>query len=484
MNDKPVSILVIEEDPSTVIQVLSETNKIIGLSFYMTQAETLFEGFKLIDQQKFDVIILDLVLPDSWGTETFLKIKEKNNRKGTFIPILLLSEEEDEEGERIIYEEGACDFLVKKDITEKVISRAIIHAYKLKKTKDSLLESENRFERLVEAAQDLIFITDVDGRIKFVNRAFETILGRKKQDAIGSRLIDYVLPDDRQSFNSSIIQQMRTDEFCITFEVRVNTLKNEIKYIIFNCTPLKNEKGNVVGIAGIGHDVSSLKSLEQELIEKNRELNDFAYMVSHDLKNPIILIKSFLDTIRNDPSLLHEYYSMITDQSNRLIDFIDQLLKLSRAGKIIEDRIKIDMEILIRKVFVIQKVDNIPSELIMNSALPSIMGDPMKMEQVFTNIIQNSIRYSDKNKDKLIIEVDSILTDDTIIINIKDNGIGVEKQFLEKIFNAGFALRKDKSTGFGLAITRKIIEGHGGTITANSKGIDQGLGFCIELPRY
>ena len=484
MNDTPVSILVIEENPSTAMQVLSETDQIKGLSFYLTQAETLFEGFRTLDQQNFDVVIMDLVLPDSWGTETYLKLKEKNNRKGTFIPILLLADEEDDEGERIVFEEGACDFLVKKKVTEDMLSRAIMYAWKLKQTKDSLLESENRFERLVEAAQDLIFITDINGRIKFVNGAFEKILGRKKQEAIGSRLIDYVLPDDRQSFNSSIIQQMRTDEFCITFEVRVNTSNNEVKYIIFNCTPLKNEKGNVVGIAGIGHDVSSLKALEEELIDKNRELNDFAYMVSHDLKNPIILIKSFLDTIRNDPSMLQEYYSMITDQSNRLIDFIDQLLKLSRAGKIIEDQIKIDMEILIHKVHVIQKVEDVPSELVIKSPLSNIMGDPMKMEQVFTNIIQNSIRYSDRKKDKLIIEVDSQKTDDTIIINIRDNGIGVEKQFLEKIFNAGFALKKDKSTGFGLAITRKIVEGHGGTITANSEGKDKGLGFCIELPRY
>lgn len=484
MIDKPVSILVIEETPSTAMQILSEFDHIKGLPFYITQTETLFEGFKILDQQKFDVIIMDLVLPDSWGTETYLKLKEKNNRKGTFIPILLLSEEDDEECEKIVFEEGACDFLVKKDITQDMISRAIKYAYKLKQTKDSLLESENRFERLVEAAQDLIFITDVNGRIKFVNGAFEKILGKKKQDAIGSRLIDYVLPDDRQSFNSSIIQQMRTDEFCITFEVRVTTLSNEIKYIIFNCTPLKNEKGNVVGIAGIGHDISSLKSLEQELIDKNRELNDFAYMVSHDLKNPIILIKSFLDTIRSDPSMLQEYYSMITDQSNRLIDFIDQLLKLSRAGKIIEDRIKIDMEVLIRKVYIIQKTEDVPSELKIKSPLPNIMGDPMKIEQVFTNIIQNSFRYSDKNKDKLIIEVDAYIKDDTIIIRIKDNGIGVEKQFIEKIFNAGFALKKDKSTGFGLAISRKIIDGHGGTIIAKSDGKDQGLEFSIELPRY
>ncbi len=484
MNDKPISILVIEENPSTAMQVLSQMDQIKGLPFYVTQVETLFEGFKILDQQKFDVITMDLVLPDTWGTETYLKLKEKNNRKGTFIPILLMSEEDDEECEKIVFDEGACDFLVKKNISADMLSRTIMYAYKLKQTKDSLQESENRFERLVEAAQDLIFITDINGRIKFVNGAFEKILGRNKQEAIGSRFIDYVLPDDRQSFNSSIIQQMRTDEFCVTFEVRVNTLKNEVKFIIFNCTPLKNEKGNVVGIAGIGHDVSSLKSLEQELIARNRELNDFAYMVSHDLKNPIILIKSFLDTIKSDPSMLQEYYSLITDQSNRLINFIDQLLKLSRAGKIIEDRIKIDMEVLIRKVYIIQKSDDIPSELTIKSPIPGIMGDPMKIEQVFTNIIQNSFRYSDKNKDKLIIEVDSHKNEDTIIINIKDNGIGVERQFIEKIFNAGFALKKDKSTGFGLAISRKIVEGHGGTITAMSSGKDQGLEFAIELPRY
>lgn len=484
MNEKPVSILIIEEKPSSAMQVLSQMDEIKGLSFYTTHVETLFEGFKILDQENFEIIIIDLVLPDSWGTETFLKLKEKNNSKGTFIPMLLLSEAEDDECERIVFAEGACDYIVKKNITRDLISRAIMYAYKLKEAKDSLSESENRFERLVEAAQDLIFITDNDGRIKFVNGAFEKILGRKKREAIGSRLIEYILPDDRQSFNSSIVQQMRTDEFCITFEVRVNTSDNDVKHLIFNCTPLKNEKGNVIGIAGIGHDVSSLKNLERELIDKNRELNDFAYMVSHDLKNPIILIKSFLETVKNDPSLLNEYYERITGQSDRLIDFIDQLLNLSRAGKIIEDRIKIDLGILLREVYAIQKVGDVSSSLMINSPLPDIMGDPLKMEQVFSNIIQNSIRYSDKNKEKLIIEVEAEKKDDTISISIKDNGIGVEKQFTEKIFNAGFALKRDKSTGFGLAITRKIIEGHGGTITARSEGKDRGLEFVIELPRY
>ena len=221
--------------------------------------------------------------------------------------------------------------------------------------------------------------------------------------------------------------------------------------------------------------------LQNNLIKKNKELDDFAYKVSHDLKNPIQIIKGFLENIKKDPSNFDKFYPMIISRANNLLLFINRILQLSKSGKAIGSKVQIDPEELLQIVFIPINKNNFPTKLIVNSSNLTIWGCPHGMEQVFINLIKNSISFRDPDKGELIIQVDIINEGEYSIVRYRDNGIGIDKDKSNKVFSAGFTTNP-QGTGFGLAIIKKIIESHGGQVSCLAKGIGNGVEFILKLP--
>lgn len=229
-------------------------------------------------------------------------------------------------------------------------------------------------------------------------------------------------------------------------------------------------------------DITSRKTIEKQLIEKNREMKDFVYLVSHDLKNPLNLIRGFSGVIKENPQFLDKYIDKIIEQTERINLFVNRLLNLSRAGKAIGKKQKIDLKLLINKVYSGANKKGVNAEIAVSPDVSHIYADSAGIEQVLINLIDNSIKYYDPAKEKLIIEVSQTSADGKSIISYRDNGSGIEECHLKSIFNPGFVLEQHKGTGFGLAIIKKIVEGHNGTIAAKSEGKNTGVEFVIKLP--
>lgn len=358
----------------------------------------------------------------------------------------------------------------------KIITQSISH----KRMESRFLETEATYSTLVEQATDGVVIIR-QGAFEFVNKALLKMTGYLPSDLMGKPFLDFVEPEYRQMVKDKFKNPL--DAQVIPSPSQLQIIKRDAKKldVEISCSYIRYRGKSA--IMGILRDITQRKEMEMELIDKNRELNDFAYMISHDLKNPLIIVNGYLNLIKEKPELFSVYYNKVLDSSSRLISYISSLLELSRSGKIIAEETQINMGVLYNEVYKIIKPQNVETELIINNPDLLIKGDYNRIKQVIINLFQNSIRYRDKNKTKLIIETSGEEEKENILICIKDNGSGIMPEYLDKVFNTGFTIDKSIGTGFGLAISRKIIEAHGGKIWAESEGENRGARVCMRIPK-
>ena len=361
---------------------------------------------------------------------------------------------------------GICG--IARDVTDK------------KLIEEELIKSRQFFHNIIDAIDDPIFVKDLEHKWVLINNKLCELMEHTRKELIGKSDFDFYPPEQAKVFwaiDDIVFKtgESNINEEEITWRGQVHSISTKKSLLIDSATGKKLIVGSI-------RDLTDRKRMEKELRIKNRELNDFAYRVSHDLKNPINLIRGYIMEIKETPELFDEYFDKIYILSEQLLNLINSLLKLSRAGRIINQKQNIDMESLLWSIYIPYRDKEVPSELIIESEFPPVQGDPQGIEEVFSNLIQNSIKYRDEGKEKLIIKVDCDKDDEKTVINYRDNGSGIDQLFLKKIFDPGFTLARDKGTGFGLAIIKKIIKAHGGDIKVSSEGKNKGTEFVIELP--
>ncbi len=342
---------------------------------------------------------------------------------------------------------------------------------------DARRKSEMNFRAVFETARDSIFIKDENLRYTHVNSAMEKLygipacelIGRTDQELFGDQEKEASLVDKRV-LSGQVVREENAK--CINgVTLTFNTIK----------VPLRDDEGNIFGLCGIARDVTERKRMEQELINRNRELSDFSYRVSHDLKSPLNILKGYLLALEEEPEKQALFLPRLRKQANRITEFIDRLLSLSRAGKVLRDKKKVPIKPLVENC-ILKTAGDAPILFTTDFQFDSVDGDIESLMLVFTNLFENSIKYCNPRREKVEISVKGRKTGSDILIEVKDNGIGIKSEELDNIFLPGYALKKDRSTGFGLAIVKKIIEAHGGSISARSDGPDKGTSFIIRFP--
>lgn len=241
---------------------------------------------------------------------------------------------------------------------------------------------------------------------------------------------------------------------------------------------------------------SALKRYSEELERSNRELEDFAFVASHDLQEPLRKIRAFSDRLVKKYSAElgdqgRDYISRMYAASERMSRLIEDLLNFSRVSTRQKEFESVDLNELIHEV-----IDNLDFAISDQSAnitvgpLPTVEGDASQLWQVFSNLLSNSLKFTDPNITPAVTITSEDLKEgetpspDTTCILVKDNGIGFDEQYKDRIFNLFQRLHgKDEytGTGIGLAICRKIVERHGGKIEVRSE-IGKGTEFRVQLP--
>ena len=217
--------------------------------------------------------------------------------------------------------------------------------------------------------------------------------------------------------------------------------------------------------------------------------DDFVNNFSHEFKTPIVSIKGFAEELKRNDLTEEErikYLDIIIEESNRLAELSTNILNLSKIEKqtILTDKVKVNIGEQMRKVILVEmkKIEHKNIELNLEIDDVNAIVNEGLMEQVWINIIENAIKYSNQNG---ILDISVKNNGEEIIVKIKDNGIGIEEEELEHIFNKFYKIDKSASSpgnGIGLELAKKIVDLHEGKIEVKSK-INEGTEFTIELKK-
>ena len=225
------------------------------------------------------------------------------------------------------------------------------------------------------------------------------------------------------------------------------------------------------------------EELLSELELQNQELSDYAHMASHDLKSPLRSIQTLITWIQADcANQLNESclknFNLIEEQVEKMDALISGILEYSSIGKTKTEFYQVDINNLIDDLT--NNIGQLNSvSIIKNTTLPTIIGDKYRFQQLFQNLITNAINYNDK--EKAIIEIDCEELKEHWLFLVKDNGIGIDKAYHEKIFKT-FESLNSNSTGIGLSIVRKIVDQHQGKIWIDSK-LNKGTTFYFTIKK-
>jgi len=263
-----------------------------------------------------------------------------------------------------------------------------------------------------------------------------------------------------------------------SYELKVKNKAGENRHWLISGAPNYDIKSDIIGSIGIHLDITDLKNLELqkeklllELKKSNEELQEYAHIVSHDLKSPLRSIDALVSWLREDNKDNLDAASLQNlELIQATLEKMEQLISdiLNYSSVISDNHLKTPVNL---QDIVTEVIDMIyvPEHIEINvlNPLPTVSGDDIKLLQVFQNLISNAIKFNDK--DKGIINIDVCTKDNHYEFSIEDNGIGIASQFHDKIFQIFHVLNKRKdSTGIGLSIVKKIINLHDGTIWLES----------------
>ena len=227
----------------------------------------------------------------------------------------------------------------------------------------------------------------------------------------------------------------------------------------------------------------------QDLENRNAELERFAYTVSHDLKSPLITIEGFAGMLKQDltdgkAEEIAEDLARIRGAVHKMAQLLDEVLELSRIGRLVNPPEDVALDNLVREAIATAagQIDQRGVEVDVATDLPVVFGDPFRLAEVMQNLLDNAVKYlGDQPRPR--IEIGTRFDDGEVVCYVRDNGIGIEPCYHERIFGLFDQLdRRIEGSGVGLALAKRIVEVHGGRIWVESDGPGQGSTFCFTIP--
>jgi len=384
---------------------------------------------------------------------------------------------------------------VARDVTER------------KQAEEALRQSEEKYRTVLDEIGDAYFEVDLRGSFTFVNDQMTQHLQYSKEELLGMNYKTFTAEEEIKNVYEAYNRVYRTGEPSLSFGHKVIRKDGTRGFSDVSISPLKNAKGEIFGFRGISRDITARKRLEEEreallqeirkinrkLEEANKELQDFVYIASHDLREPLRKISSFgtllQDSLKgklNEDQ--QENFEFMIDGARRMQDMIDALLTYSRLttkakppewvdlNKVIEDLKKLELATMLDET---QGAIDVPEPL------PSVRADPSQMHQLFQNLIGNGLKFHKEGISPEITIRAHDVDNNMIRIEVEDNGIGIDEKYHGQLFTMFRRLHSQdqyEGTGIGLASCKKIVERHGGNIGVKST-LGRGSTLWFTLPR-
>jgi PAS domain S-box-containing protein len=376
-----------------------------------------------------------------------------------------------------------------------------------KELEEAIEHSEKRYRTVLDEIGDAYFEVDLRGTFTFVNDQMTQHLQYSKEELLAMNYKTFTAEEEIKNVFEAYNRAYRTGEPSLSFGHKVIRKDETRGFSNVSISPLKNAKGEIFGFRGISRDITTQKRLEEEreallqdikkinrkLEEANKELQDFVYVASHDLREPLRKISSFGTLLQDSlkgklDEDQHENFEFMIDGARRMQDMIDALLTYSRLttkakppewvdlNKVIEDLKKLELATVL---------DETGGTIDVPEPLPSVQADLSQMHQLFQNLIGNGLKFHKEGIPPEIIIRAHEVENNMIRIEVEDNGIGIDEKYHGQLFTMFKRLHSREQyegTGIGLASCKKIVERHGGNIGIKST-LGKGSTFWFTLPR-
>ncbi len=348
-----------------------------------------------------------------------------------------------------------------------------------------LRERTEQLERAFESVSAGVILVNNNGKVGLVNHtALQAFCGGTDGNVIGKPFTQVVQHDKVRS----ILMTALAEKTELTDEVEIYEPEERIYRV--ETSVVRDEQGNPMGIIALFSDITEIRRLE-------RMKTEFVSTVSHELRTPLTSIKGFVATLLEDregyfdAETRYEFYQIIDQETDRLRRLIEDLLNLSRIerGVALQPHWqRVDLEKVIDRVLTIQRSYTDKHQLVADipELLPPIVADEDKIDGILTNLVNNAIKYSPDGGE---VRVRAVREDNSILISVQDQGIGIPKDKLAKIFEKFERIdtketRAAGGTGIGLYLVKHLVELHEGQIWAESEGPGKGSTFYVRIPIY
>ncbi len=458
-------------------------------------AENGERGLELIKEDNFQVLLLDLMMPGISGMEVLksaLEIKPE-------LLVIVITGYATIENAVLAMKSGAYDFIPKPFTPDQL--RIVVHralnkiqlereAEQLRKDRarslQDIAKEKNRTLTIINHMADGVLVTDGKGSIVLNNPAVTRMLGWDGENPLGKHISEVIRDGDLTDMLEKVLEMGDSHDQGISQELAWGNPPSH--FFVAHAAPVRSEQGEVFGSVTIFNDVTRLKDLD-------RMKSEFVDMVSHELRSPLsairqklsLLIDGFTGDINDEQK---QIVSRVQHRIDGLIGMIGNLLDLSRieAGRLVQQKERLVLSDIIDEAveLMVPEADKkgLKFEVTIDSGLFPIHADRQNMETVITNLVSNAVKY---NREGGRITIGVRNRGEFIEITVADNGVGIDKENLSRIFDKFFRIRSDYTrkvvgSGIGLPLVKAIVEAHFGTITVASE-MEKGTTFTVLLPR-
>ena len=362
----------------------------------------------------------------------------------------------------------------------------------LKKTQEKLQETTKKFTGIFNSAYQFMGFLDPSGVLLEANQTALDFAGITLKDVINKPFWEtywWKINKETQQFLKASVEKAAAGEIVHYEAIVWDNNKAEVP-ILFNLKPVKNNHEKVIYIIAEGRPIEEVVEARNQLIAKNSELENFAHIAAHDLKEPANAISGLAQLIlKNDSQNLSpnslKFLNLIQESSKRMTSLVTEILTYSQLNIKKEQWQEVDLNIVLHEAtsYLKTMIDDENAKIIINK-LPTILGNQTALKILFQNLLMNALKYKSESRTPEVF-IDHQKVQDQVIIKIRDNGIGIEEKNFNKIFDKFVKINNDKkykSTGLGLATCKKIVEKHMGKIWVESNfGLE--TTFFIAFPQ-
>ncbi|MFB6110441.1 MAG: response regulator [Halodesulfurarchaeum sp.] len=445
-----IDILHVDDDPSfaeLAADFLERENE----QFSIETGTSASDALDRMAEKRFDCIVSDYDMPDQNGIEFLETVREAHPD----LPFILFTGKGSETVASDAISAGVTDYLQKRTGTDqyKLLANRIRNAVEQYHTKRALDDARSRIEFALDVTDSVVFETDVDTAAEVRHGPFERLYGLESETIPDQQSFFEccVHPDDRERIESLQRPEELPNRDTVDVEFRTNPDYGEVRWIQSELYIATDADGSPQRLVGLDTDITERKQREQRLERQNQRLDQFASVVSHDLRNPLNVAAGQLELVREECD--SDHLDDIAAAFDRMDSLIEELLTLSRKGEEVQETEVVTLpEVLEECQSSVQMED---TTLVCDSE-QRIRADRSRLKQLLENLIRNAVEHAGEGATVTVGDLEDGFY-------VADDGTGIPDDERDAVFEPGYSSLSE-GTGFGLNIVQEIAEAHGWTV--------------------